>query len=360
MIRRLDSYLLKAFFRSLFVVTIAIGLTIIVINIVEELRDFIDHQVPIMTILEYYVYWGGWVLKSFFPMFVLIAVLFSVSMLARRNEILAMKASGLSLYRIALPFLTVAMLLSLGHFYYNEFLFPPANKRRLEIKEYTIEQRSRRKHTDISNVYQQIKPGDFYHISRFNIDRKEGKSISVYRTQNDRVNEIITGKRVVYRNHKWVALDVTIRRFEDTVSVPHQVLDEYVLEDITDKPEDLSKPIGKPGDLGLEELTRRIAMMKRNGQPTIREEVDLGIKFAFPAATFIVVLLSIPFASAPGRGGIAVSISGGLLTSLAYFVLFRVTQSAGYNDKIPEFVAIWGVNSLFLLGGIIAMLKARK
>ena len=84
-IRRIDRYLLKAFFQSLLVVTVAVGLTIIVINIIEELRDFIDHDVPMLTILEYYVYWGGWVLKSFFPMFVLIAVLFSVSMLARRN-----------------------------------------------------------------------------------------------------------------------------------------------------------------------------------------------------------------------------------------------------------------------------------
>jgi lipopolysaccharide export LptBFGC system permease protein LptF len=65
-------------------VIVAIGLTIISINMVEQLRDFIDHQVPFKEVLEYYAYFGGWVLKSFFPVFVLLATLFSVSILARR------------------------------------------------------------------------------------------------------------------------------------------------------------------------------------------------------------------------------------------------------------------------------------
>ncbi len=102
MLKRLDRYLLTYFLLSFVAVMIAIGLTIVVINMVEELPDFIDNQVAIIHVLEYYAYFGGWVIKSFTPMFVLLAVLFSISLLARRQEILAMKASGLSLYRIAL------------------------------------------------------------------------------------------------------------------------------------------------------------------------------------------------------------------------------------------------------------------
>ncbi|HQL24614.1 MAG TPA: LptF/LptG family permease, partial [candidate division Zixibacteria bacterium] len=111
-VKKLDRYLLKSFLLALVVVTVAVGLTINVINIIEELRDFIDNDVPVASIAEYYLYFGGWVVKSFLPMFVLIASLFSVSMFARRNEILAMTASGISLYRIALPYLAVAAALS--------------------------------------------------------------------------------------------------------------------------------------------------------------------------------------------------------------------------------------------------------
>ena len=72
------------------------------------------------------------------------------------------------------------------------------------------------------------------------------------------------------------------------------------------------------------------------------------------------MFICIPFASNPRRGGIAISIAAGALFALVYFVLFRVLQSAGYNDKIPEEMAAWGVNGAFLLVGAMLMLKARK
>ena len=110
-------------------------------------------------------------------MFILIATLFSVSILARHKEVLAMKASGLSLYRMALPYLVVTLLLAAGHFYYNEYIYPPANKRRLEIKQYTIEKHSRASDAQVSNIYRQVRPGYFYTMSRFNADRMEGPDL---------------------------------------------------------------------------------------------------------------------------------------------------------------------------------------
>ena len=59
MLKKIDRYLLSTFFKALMVVILAIGMTIIIINMVEELRDFIDHEVPIATIIEYYFYFGG-------------------------------------------------------------------------------------------------------------------------------------------------------------------------------------------------------------------------------------------------------------------------------------------------------------
>ena len=48
------------------------------------------------------------------------------------------------------------------------------------------------------------------------------------------------------------------------------------------------------------------------------------------------------------------------MIALAYFVLFRITQSAGYNEKIPQDLAVWGVNGLFFVIGLFLMIKARK
>ncbi|MBI5267422.1 MAG: LptF/LptG family permease [candidate division Zixibacteria bacterium] len=358
--KALDRYLLRYFLQSLLVVTVAIGLTIIVINMVEQLRDFIDHHVPLIDVLTYYLYFGGWVVKSFLPVFVLLATLFSVSILARRNEILAMKASGRSLYRISYPLIVMGALLSVGHFYYNEYLFPPANRRRLEIKEFTIEKRAKATFTNVRNIYRLIAPGYFYTLGDFNAERDEGQQLRVCKTEKNKIREIIVARLVEYRDFKWIGREVAIRTFDDSAHESFQKLDSLVLPDIKDTPEDLEKRIGKPEDMSLDELKRYIEVMKRTGGPHLKESIDLKLKYSYPMTSFIVVLICIPFASNPKRAGIATSFAVGASLALAYFVLFRIMQSFGYNEKIPVDLAVWGVNGLFFLIGLALMVGARK
>jgi lipopolysaccharide export system permease protein len=360
MIRKLDQYLLKYFIFSLLTVTVAIGLTIVVINMVQELRDFIDHNVPLLSILEYYVYYAGWVLKSFVPMFVLLSLLFSVSILARRHEILAMKASGFSLYRLTLPFALVTLVIVLAHFYYNEYVFPPANQKRLELKQFTIKKRSRTSVTKVRDVRRQISPGYFYTMANFDVDRRTGSDFKLYKTSANRLEEFITAERVVYDLYTWQLYNGIKRIFTSDGQDEFTRFDSLIIVDIRDEPDDLARRIGKPEDMSLDELRNYIDLMKRTGGPYVRESVDLEIKYAFPVTSFIVVLISIPFASNPRRGGIAVSFAAGALIALAYFVLFRISQSSGYNDKIPVYVAAWGVNVLFFIVGVVLMIRARK
>lgn len=358
--KKLDIYLLKYFFGALVVVISSFGATIVIINAVESLPHFIDNNVPMVQILEYYFYFAGWVLKSFMPMFVLLAGLFSISILARNNEVLGMKACGVSLYRMALPLLLVTLLISAGHFCYNEFLYPPANKKRLEIKNFTIKRKSKKALTSVSNIHRQIAPGYFYTIKSFDVRRRTGKDVKVYKRSGRQLSRLVTGKELAYEDNQWLALDGIERNFVGTPGETYRKFDTLILSEINEVPDDLAIKIGKPEDMGYEELRTYIALMKRTGGPYIREAVDLKIKLAYPLASFLVVLVCIPFAANPTRGGIAVSIATGAGISLIYFIMFRVLQSAGYNEKIPEVVAVWGINSLFLLIGIVSMASARK
>jgi lipopolysaccharide export system permease protein len=360
LIKVIDIYLLKKFFSALLVTTLAIGLTIIVINIIDQLRFFIDNDVSLVIILQYYFYFGGWVIKQFLPMFILLATLFSVTLLARRNEILAMKSMGLSLYRLTLPIFIACVFLAAGHFYFNEVLYPPINEKRVRIKEYDIRKQSERLQTHVNNVYRQIAPGYFYTIRNFNVNRREGEDLRIYQRSENRLSNIITAQKIAYIDHGWLASNGTVRLFDDSSRESYFEFDTMRVSDIKDKPEDFAKPLGKPEDMSYAELKAYIDLMKRTGGPYLKESIDLKVKIAFPMASLVVVLLSIPFAANPGKGGVARSIAVGALFSLTYFVLFRVLQTAGYNEKIPEQLAVWGVNALFFLVGLAAMIKAKK
>lgn len=360
LIKVIDLYLLKKFAGALAVTVLAVGLTIVLINMIDQLRDFIDNDVPLTVILQYYLYFSGWVLKQFLPMFILLATLFSVSLLASKNEILAMKSSGLSLYRLTWPIFAACVMLAVGHFYYNEYLYPPINDKRVRLKEFGIKKEPERLHTHVNNVYRQIAPGHFYTIGSFNVTRGEGENIKVYQKSENHLSNIITAKRVAFKDHAWQAYDGTVRVFDDSAHESYFEFANMLLSDIKDKPEDFAKPLGKPDDMSYNELKEYIDLMKRTGGPYLRESIDLKIKIAFPMTSLVVVLLSVPFASNPRKGGIARSFAVGALISMAYFVLFRILQSAGYNEKIPENLAIWGVNVLFFLIGATAMLLAKK
>lgn len=358
--RRLDRYILKLWLLSLMVVLVAIGLTIIVINAVEELRDFIDHEVPLIRIVEYYAYFAGWVVKSFLPMFVLLATLFAYSILARRNELLAMKACGLSLYRLTAPVFLLSIVLAAGHFYYNEFIYPPANQRRLELKEFTIDKKSRHAHARVRNITRQISKGSFYTLSAFDVNSHVGTGFRMVRYRGSRIDRIVMSEKLVFKDNQWYAVQGVERIFDSAAIQSYTDFDSLAMQVIDATPADFAKPIGKPEDMGYEELARYIDLMKRTGGTYLREQIDLQIKLAFPLSSCIVVLLSVPFAVHPRRGGLAVSLSAGALVSLLYFVLFRTLQSAGYSEKVPQEVAVWGVNALFFLVGVGAMLKVRK
>jgi len=358
--KTLDRYILILFFQALFVVTVALTVTIIVINMVEGLRDFLDHNVPLLQVLEYYLYFAGWIIKNFLPMFVLLAALFSISMMARHSEILAMKAGGRSLYRITLPLLVAALAISASHFYFNEYLFPPANQKRVEMKEFVIKARSRISQQLARNIYRQIRPGYFYTIGNFNIAKRSGTTFRLYQSQENQLRRLVVADNIIFDDFVFKAVNGEDRSFKKGISVSFVSFDTLDLPDIKDKPADFARKVGGPENMSLDELKKYITLMKRTGAPYLREQVNVKTKFAFPLSSVIIVLICVPIAANPRKGGVAVSFAVGALISLIYFVLSKIAMATAYNGKIPIEVGVWGVNALFLLTGVILIMKAKK
>ena len=359
MIKTLDRYILTNFLSVLIVIALGFGVLIIAINMVEELRHFIDHEVPLGDIMIYYVYFAGWIVKSFLPVFVLLAALTSVGILAQKNEILAMKAGGVSLYRIAAPIMIFTFFLSIGHIYYNEYVYPPGNKKRVEMKEYTIKKRSHKGDSSISNIYRQVDNNIFFVIQGYDVPRKVGTIVKIYRSKDNKLAELISAEKIRYTSRNWMLYNGVRRYFGDSTET-FETFDTLSAAYIKDKPSDFEKPLGKPEDMGYDELKYYIDVMKRTGAPYRRELVDLKFKISYPFASFIVILICIPLASNPKRGGIAISFAVGSGIAMVYFVSFKVIQSLGYGGKLHPDVAAWLINGIFLLIGLIIMLRARK
>ncbi|MCH7878745.1 MAG: LptF/LptG family permease [candidate division Zixibacteria bacterium] len=353
MIKTLDLYILRKFFISLAVVSVAVTVLIIAINMVEELKDFVDNDVPAGDIAEYYLYFSGWAVKSFLPVFVFLAGLFTVGSLARNNELRAMKAGGVSLYRIAAPLIAAAVLISMAHFYYNEFIFPPANKRRVELKSFTIEKRPRSSVVNRYNLYRQVSDSVYYVIDKYNIPERIGYGIKLYRRDRNRLGEFITARSMNFKHGYWTLVDGARHVFDAAGIIEFSTFDSLTEPLIKDRPSEFERHLGKPEDMSYRELQDYITLMKRTGGPYLRELVDLKVKVTFPMTTIVVMIMCIPLAANPGRGGVAATLAVAAGLMLVYLVMFKVTKVLGANDYLPPDLAAWSVNGAFFIVGVL-------
>lgn len=359
MFTTLDRYILKLFFQALLVVTLAVLTLIISINMVEKLRDFVDHDVPAGDIAIYYLYYAGWALKTFLPIYVFLAGLFTVGVMARNNEIAAIKAAGVSLYRFSAPLIVIAAFISVGHFVYSEYIFPPANRRLVELREFSIEKRSRSSYINRHNLYRQVSDSVYYIIDRYSVPDRHGYGIKLYRRDRNSLGEFITAREMILDRGQWILLDGTHRVFGEEMSESFTVFDSLPVPVIQDRPDDFERRMGRPDDMSYAELKYYISLMKRTGGPYQAELVDLKVKVSYPFTTVVVMLLCVPLASNPRRGGVASSLATAAGLILVYLVSFKVTKSLGAHNVIPADLAAWGINGVFFVGGVIMNLFSR-
>ena len=105
---KLDQYLIQQFWAILALSVLGFVSIFVIVDLIENLDRFVDNKVPAGIVFQYYIYTLPWFVSIGLPMSMLISTVFSLGSMVKRNEWTAMKASGISLYRVALPsFLTI-------------------------------------------------------------------------------------------------------------------------------------------------------------------------------------------------------------------------------------------------------------
>ena len=111
----LDKYVIAGFLKYFFLVLCSFAIIFIVFTFFELLEDVVNNQIPVLDVLNYFRYLLPQIVFYMIPMSVLVAVLANFGVLARSSQIVAMKASGVSLYRLALSLMTVTVFMSVRH-----------------------------------------------------------------------------------------------------------------------------------------------------------------------------------------------------------------------------------------------------
>jgi lipopolysaccharide export system permease protein len=97
------------------------------------LDELVGKGLDFSTILEFIVYTMAMLMSMALPLAMLLASIMTFGSLGENNELLAMKAAGISLYRIMKPVIVLSILLTFGSFYFYNQVIPVSYKKLIAL-----------------------------------------------------------------------------------------------------------------------------------------------------------------------------------------------------------------------------------
>ena len=363
----LDRYITRQFVVAALFGLFAFLMVFVVIDLMEKLDDFIDVNAPTHIVIEYYIAFIPEIVKLMTPVALLLAALFVMGRLSSQNELAAIKASGVSLYRVLLPFLVVSLIVSCLSIYLNGWVVPRANQKKFYIERNVMHQGS--DNTDRFNIFFQEGRTRIVSMSYFDIQNHVATRVSIQDfldtnlTYMERRWDAASMRWLPTPGEpgsgKWVLQSGSVHSFQEDREVV-EPFTSMVIGRLTLTPADIEKKQRRPDEMEYGELREFIENQERAGQDVSRWLVDYHAKLAFPFASIIMVLFGVPFASSRPRTGAALGIGICVAVTFIYLGFMKVSQVFGYNGDLNPLVTAWLANIIFLVAAIVNLIRVQK
>ena len=354
-----DRYLLKQFLKIFSLSVLAFVAIYIVVDTFEEIDNFIDHDASLPHIVAYYIFSLPFILTYIIPVALLLGTVFSIGILARRNEITAFIASGVSLVRVALPIMLLALLVSVGSTVFNDVVVTKANRKHKDIKLHDIEGRTRSNPNLKENFHYLGEDGFVYLASRYNHENRTLYDVVLQQFDENTLIRRIDAKRAVWKSGAWHFTSGFDRVF-DARNERVKAFDKLTMPELKEDPLSFAKEQVEQDNMNVWELSSYIDKVRKSGGSTERYQTDLYFKFSYPLAGSIFVLIGIAFASGKRKQSIATGFGVSLLISFLYYGVLRVGQTLGYNGVVPPLLAAQLGNLVFLVIGVGLLTRANQ
>jgi len=360
-LRILDKYVLGQFARMVGIGVLAFITIFITLNMVEKVDDFIDNRVPTITVLQYYAYQVPYIFTLTLPVAVLIASLFTIGQMARTNELVAMRASGVRFARTILPLVAGGLLASLVSIAVGEFVQPQASAAVSKIANTEIKRSPSSQPRIRTDVTYRGKNGLVYSTPEYDTKFHTMKDLVVEQSQAGRLILRINAAKAAWQDSVWVLSDAWVRWFSEDGEVEREsFIANGPFPALRDNPVDILREQQKPEDMSYRELRRLVLTIRQSGGDASKYRVALAGKIAFPFASLIVVLVGAPLTAHLKRGGLAVGVGIGLGLAFLYYGMMRGGQAMGDHALLPPILAAWMSNIVFAACGAYLIIKAER
>jgi lipopolysaccharide export system permease protein len=343
----IDRYLIRQFVVPFLFCLAAFVLVYVIYDLSAHLDNYVEDQIPFSVVLRYYVIQMPLVLvTAIIPLSILLAMVYSLGGLSRHNEITAMRANGISLYRILSPFLVLGLGFTMLLLYLNECFAPAAYEKSEQlIDEYDKD------HDDGERVVQLA----FYNpvagrtwTGRWASGSTVFTDVSVRNFEEGRVTEKISARESCYikeegeEKGEWWFQDGAVQHYDSEERPLGQEIPfgkrRFAFEET---PEDFLSSQKDSASMGYIELRRNMRFFPADTDIYRRKLVDLYYKLAFPFIGFTIILIAFPLAIKASRGGAVGSVGVCIALVIFYYTISIISIALGHGGVFPPIISAW-------------------
>jgi lipopolysaccharide export system permease protein len=357
----LDRYLVKQFLQTILFGILAFTVIFVVIDLMENLDDFIDNKVPFVQIVHYYMVFSPEIIRLITPISVLFAALFTAGKSANLSELTAIKASGVSMARFMLPFMITTVFICMFSIYFSGYVVPKANKTKLNIEVNYL-----RKGGNFSenNIFFQDSKTRIVNINFFDEANKTAMRVCIQDFNPSDITQMV--QRIDCQSMKydtvknvWIGNNV-IKRIFTGDRQKQDDLPSLRLDSLNFKPGDIASKQQKPEQMNLSELKYYAQTQQKSGNDPRNIWIEYYSRFAFAMSSFVVLLFGLPISANKRKGGMAAQVGLNILVTFIYLVFMKISQAFGKNGAIDPILTAWMANIIFFLASFINISKMRQ
>ncbi len=371
--RLLDRYLLRELLIPLAYCFSGFLIFWVAFDLSSELDYFQLLKLSAGDIAVYYLIRLPDLLYTVLPISLLLALLYSLGNHARHNEIVAARAAGVSLWRLAAPYLAVGALCSAALFVINDVWLYDSHRRAetlLQSRQLELSNDPAKEWRSNLN-FENKRDNRIWHIGGYHPQAGVMTNIDLDWTLPGGARKDIHAQRGVWTNDNWLFQGVEHRTFLDASDVPPTYrTNEIVFPDLTETPVDLNvqikfqsldrRKVGKKVTLSLHEIRQFIALHPiLTGDDRAMILTQWHGRIAQPWTCLVVVLIALPFSAVSGRRNVFVGVASSVFICFTFFVISQLALALGTSGRFPPWFAAWLPNLTFGAAGVAMVFRTR-
>jgi lipopolysaccharide export system permease protein len=352
-VRVLYRYLVREMLLYFTMVLILVLVLFVAIDYLGRMGHFIEAGITLLRALQFVLLKVPFMVVIFIPVGVLLSVLIAVGLMARNNELVALKGGGVSIYGLFRPVLGLCAVAAVAMFFLSEAVTPITMDRANRIEREEIKKRAvvsagndiwvkRDRMILFIRYYEPLK------------NTVHGVSINFF---DDAFNIVrrLDARAGVIREGQWVLSDALEQRRNPRGEELQVRMRPTLVLDLDVSPDELRQVAKKSDEMGFWELLHYVRKIEAEGYDATAYRVDLHAKVAFPFVCLIMGLVGLGIAAGRFTGkSLSGAIALGIGTAFAYWILHSFCISLGKGEILAPVVAAWAANFVFVcLGGVL-------